>query len=92
MLSLKSSTQELVTKGIIDTRNTISEGCALDAEVHSKFGVGFKIRGEKAIDTAHKNGSKLVKEGVSNTLIMIIYGFDLKLNQLWYKISQIQST
>ena len=35
MVSLKSNTSKLEMKGLIDTGNTITEGCALDSEVGS---------------------------------------------------------
>ena len=67
-------------KGLIDIGNTISEGCALDAEVHAKLGVGFKTRGGKPMGMAYKNGSKLVKEGLSNTIVMEINGFEFEID------------
>ena len=66
-------------KGLINTGNTIIEGCALDAEAHSKLEVGFKTRDGNLIGTAHKNGLKLRKEGVSNPIIMEINGFKFEI-------------
>ena len=37
MVSLTSNISKLEMKGLIDTGNTITEGCALDAEAHSKW-------------------------------------------------------
>ena len=43
------------------------------------MGVGLNTRGGKPIGTAHKNGSKIREEGVSNPIIMEINGFKFKI-------------
>ena len=66
---------KITLKALLDTGNSLVQGCAISEKLHKKLNVGFSEQTHKSIGTA-KSGVSLQKIGTSNALKLNIDGIE----------------